>query len=114
MGDIRIAIEQLKEPTKSISKILIEFYETMKRLETDAHKGGKQATKIVMTTSDIETLMRVGVVENFAHEPVKEPHTEALNKHNVSSCLGCALYEECYTRITRGVPPDYSCYTKPK
>lgn len=28
-----------------------------------------------------------GVVENFAHEPNKEPLTEALNKHNVlSSC----------------------------
>jgi hypothetical protein len=27
---------------------------------------------------------RAGVVENFAHEPVKEPHTEAFNKHNVS------------------------------
>jgi len=31
-----------------------------------------------------EHFERVGVVENFAHEPTKEPHTEALNKHNVS------------------------------
>lgn len=80
MGDIRISIQQLQEPAKSIGKILIEFYETMKRLETDAHRGGKQATKIVMTISDIEGLLSAGVVENFAHEPTKEPQTEALNK----------------------------------
>lgn len=28
-----------------------------------------------------------GVVENFAHELAKEPHTEALNKHNVMPSL---------------------------
>ena len=56
MGDVRVSIEQLQEPGKSIGKILIEFYETMKALEKDSHRGGKQATKIVMTISDIEKL----------------------------------------------------------
>lgn len=57
MSDIRIAINQLEEPSQSIGKILIEFYETMKALEKDMHKGGKQATKIVMTISDLEKLI---------------------------------------------------------
>lgn len=56
MSDIRIGIEQLEEPSKSIGKILIEFYETMKRLENDKEAGGKQATLIVMTMNDIENL----------------------------------------------------------
>lgn len=55
MSDIRITIEHLQEPSKSIGKILIDFYETMKRLEKDEHhRGGKQANKIVMTICDIE------------------------------------------------------------
>jgi hypothetical protein len=56
MSDIRIGIEQLEEPSKSIGKILIEFYETMKRLENDKEAGGKQATLIVMTMDEIENL----------------------------------------------------------
>lgn len=59
MADIRIGLKGLEEPAKSIGFILIEFYETMKKLETDAHRGGKQATKIVMTISDIEELIKV-------------------------------------------------------
>ena len=58
MSDIRIAIKQLDEPSKTIGEILIDFYETMKRLENDEHRGGKQATKIVMTISDIEKLIK--------------------------------------------------------
>lgn len=54
MSDIRKSIQQIAEPGKSIGKILIEFYETMRRLESDDHSGGKQATKIIMTTNDIE------------------------------------------------------------
>lgn len=57
MSDIKIAINQLNEPSKSIGEILIEFYETMKQLEKDEHRGGKQATKIVMTMSDIEKVL---------------------------------------------------------
>jgi hypothetical protein len=56
MSDIRIAIKQLEEPGRSIGEILIEFYETMKHLEKDEHRGGKQATKILMTINDIEKL----------------------------------------------------------
>lgn len=54
MSDIRISLKQLKEPDKSIGQILIEFYETMKALEKDYHRGGKQATKIVMTINEIQ------------------------------------------------------------
>lgn len=56
MSDIRITLNQLEEPSKSIGEILIEFYETMKKLENDEHKLGKQATKIVMTINDIEKM----------------------------------------------------------
>ena len=56
MSDIRIAIKQIEEPSKSIGEILIEFYETMKQLEKDEYKDGKQATKIVMAINDIEKL----------------------------------------------------------
>ena len=53
MSNIKIAINQFDEPSKNIGNILIEFYETMKKLDNDQHKGGKQATKIVMTINDI-------------------------------------------------------------
>jgi len=56
MSDIIIGIEQLEEPSKSIGKILIDFYETMKRLENDKEVEGKQAVLIVMTMNDIENL----------------------------------------------------------
>lgn len=56
MSDIRQSIKQLEEPSKIIGEILLEFYETMKALEKDKQKGGKQATKIVMTINDIENL----------------------------------------------------------
>ena len=58
MSDIRQSLEQISEPDKSVGKILIEFYETMKRLEKDTYRGGKQATKIVMTISDIKDLFK--------------------------------------------------------
>jgi len=53
MSDIRFSINQLEDPAKKVGKILIEFYETMKQLETDEYRGGKQATKIVMTINDV-------------------------------------------------------------
>lgn len=56
MSNIRLAIEQLQEPDKSIGKILMDFYEIMKSLENDPRRGGKQATKIVMTINDIKSL----------------------------------------------------------
>lgn len=59
MSDIRQAIEQLPDgQTKSIHKALIEFYETMKMLENDPQRGGKQATKIIMTANDIERIFK--------------------------------------------------------
>ena len=56
MRNVKEAIQMLEEPDKSIGNILIEFYETMKSLEKDEHRGGKQATKIVMTINDIKNL----------------------------------------------------------
>lgn len=59
MADIRQSIEYLSEPSKSIGKTLIEFYETMKSLETHEKRGGMQATKIVMTINDIEEIFKI-------------------------------------------------------
>lgn len=53
MSDIRMALEGVDDPQKSIGKILIDFYENMKDLERDPHRGGKQATLIIMTMNDI-------------------------------------------------------------
>lgn len=58
MSDIRQAIPYLEEPEKSIGEMLIEFYETMKGLEKYSARGGKQATKIVMTINDIKELIK--------------------------------------------------------
>ncbi len=58
MSHIKIAIEQLTQHDKALGEILIEFYETMKQLEKDKHKGGKQATKIVMTINDLRQLIK--------------------------------------------------------
>jgi hypothetical protein len=55
MSSLKQVLQQLPEPTKEIGNMLIEFYDTMKALEKDAERGGKQATKIVMTISDFET-----------------------------------------------------------
>jgi len=57
MSSIKESIKQLPEPDKSIGQSLMEFYETMKELENDKHRGGKQATKIVMTISDIKKIL---------------------------------------------------------
>lgn len=56
MSNIKETAKHLQEPTQSICIALIEFYETMKKLETDPHRGGKQATYIVMTVSYIEDI----------------------------------------------------------
>ena len=53
MSNIEDGINQLKDPDKKIGEILMQFYETMKTLESDKHRGGKQATKIAMTINDI-------------------------------------------------------------
>lgn len=56
MGDIRQALEHANEPDKSLGKLLIDFYETMKRLEQDAERAGKQAAKIIMTINDVKSI----------------------------------------------------------
>ena len=61
MGDIRIALELLEEPSKSIGKTLLEFYESMKQLEKDPARGGKQATAIVMAMNDIKEIMETEI-----------------------------------------------------
>ena len=38
--------------------MLVEFYETMKSLEADEARAGKQAVKIIMTCSDIESIFK--------------------------------------------------------
>ncbi len=56
-SNIRDVIPYLEDPDKSIGEILIQFYDTMKRLETDENRGGMQATKIIMTINDIKKLI---------------------------------------------------------
>jgi len=56
MSDIRKAIPHLPEPDKSLHNSLIEFYQTMKALEKDEERGGKQAVKIIMTVNDIKEI----------------------------------------------------------
>jgi hypothetical protein len=46
MADIREGLQGVDEPDRSIGFLLIEFYESMKALERDDHRGGKQATAI--------------------------------------------------------------------
>jgi hypothetical protein len=58
MRYIKQSIDHQPEPDKSIGKILIQFYETMKALESDPERSDKQATKIVMTITDILLLKR--------------------------------------------------------
>ena len=50
-------IIHIPEPDRTIGKMLIEFYETMKELEKDEQHGqGKQAVKIIMTINDFKEL----------------------------------------------------------
>jgi hypothetical protein len=72
MSNIRFSIEQLNEPSKSISTVLINFYEQMKSLENDVDKDGLQATLIIMCANDIESIIvsQNGIEELFKIEPV--------------------------------------------
>lgn len=58
MRNIEQAIPMLTDPDKSIGLILLEFYDTMKSLQKHEHRGGLQATKIVMTINDIKELIQ--------------------------------------------------------
>lgn len=56
MANIKNVIEILPESDKSLSEALVEFYETMRNLEQDAERAGKQATKIIMTINDLKSI----------------------------------------------------------
>lgn len=84
MSDIRIGIAQMGEPEKGLYEALIEFYDTMKDLEKEPaeHKGGKQATKIVMTASDIEAIFKQHYVhcENISISPIVPSEFRIIEK----------------------------------
>jgi hypothetical protein len=54
MSDVRIGLQGINEPDRSIGLLLEEFYRDMKDLESDTYRGGKQATRIIMGISDIK------------------------------------------------------------
>lgn len=96
MSDIRQVIPLLEEPLKSIGTILIEFYETMKELEKDEYKGGKQATKLVMTINDLYSEFTKKLEEQKLRD-YDEKVREAMY------CVSClAMFEEeCCCEIDR-------------
>ena len=57
MSNIKNVVEKLLEPDKTLCKVLIDFYETMKILESDKERAGKQATKIVMAVNDLKNIL---------------------------------------------------------
>lgn len=72
MSSLNEAIQGMEEPSRSIIKTLVEFYDNMKELETDPDKEGKQAVAVVMAMNDIETVLDVSVSRgNYAeiHKP---------------------------------------------
>lgn len=56
MADIREALQGISDPDRAIGLLLIEFYESMRELEQDEHRAGKQATAIVMAINDIKAV----------------------------------------------------------
>lgn len=76
MSNIKIGISQLPEPSKSIGTILIDFYEQMKALENDSKRGGKQATLILMTMTDLEKI----IIDNC--NSFKNQENNNLKKNN--------------------------------
>lgn len=58
MSNLTDAVKLMAEPDKSLFELLIEFYTTMKRLEYDTDREGKQANKIVMTINDIQEIYK--------------------------------------------------------
>jgi len=57
MSNIRQAITHMEEPDKSICNMLLDYYEGMKRLESDIQRGGKQATLTIMAVNDFKRLI---------------------------------------------------------
>lgn len=65
MADIREGLQGINEPDRSIGLLLDEFYRNMKSLERDEHRGGKQATAIIMAMSDIKAAVKKHLDERF-------------------------------------------------
>lgn len=57
MADIRDGLNGIKEPDRSIGLLLCDFHWNMKALESDPHRGGKQAVAIIMAMNDIMELI---------------------------------------------------------
>ena len=74
MSDIIIGIIQLNDPDKSIGIALIEFYDSMKELEKDPARGGKQATAIVMAMNDIKKIMEAEIERRLKDQFNKDTH----------------------------------------
>ena len=95
MSNIEEAIKQLNEPDKSIGEALIEFYDTMKGLETNSHRGGLQATKIVMTINDIKQIIDNQTstlrkeIEDLtrAYNQCSESHRRSVDSHCIEKEL---------------------------
>ena len=92
MSDIRIAVKQLDEPSKSIGEALLEFYDTMKGLEKDEHSGGKQATKIVMTINDIQTVVAEELEQWKRKATAIERDYSILENNKLKFKIGDAVY----------------------
>lgn len=58
MSNLSDAVKLLNEPDKSVFESLIEFYDNMKRLESDPDRGGKQAVTVVMTVNDLTAIYK--------------------------------------------------------
>lgn len=70
--------------TKEIGKILIEFYDTMYRLDTRepfASKEGKKATKLIMTINDLVDLINSQNAELVDALTVVMPYLDMVLSH---------------------------------
>ena len=65
MADVREGLQGINEPDRSIGLLLDEFYRSMKSLEKDEHRGGKQATAIIMAMCDIKAAFKKHLDERF-------------------------------------------------
>ncbi len=98
MSNTKQTRNPLTELSKSIGKILIEFYDTMKLLEKDEHRGGKQATIIVMTINDIE--------KTFENEAIPSCSTCVYSKGGKTSCFRHMDYAKPKIDYSKGVECD--------
>lgn len=74
MADIRLGLQGIEEPDRSIGLMLLEYYESMKSLERDEHRGGKQATRTIMAMSDIKAAVLMPEPSPVRQEAIKNLH----------------------------------------